>query len=104
MPCPGHGGSRFRGGILHTDARQTEAFDASPEHTLLSAIEQAGLQWPSSCRSGRCRTCLGSLAQGQVRYAMDWPGLSAEEKATGIVLPCVAYPLGDVLLRDPFED
>ena len=56
------------------------------------------MDWPSSCRNGTCRTCIGQLAQGQVRYEIDWPGLSAEEKAQGYVLPCVAYPRSDVVL------
>jgi len=34
-----------------------------------------------------------------VRYTIEWPGLSAEEKAEGYVLPCVAYPGSDVTLR-----
>lgn len=80
-----------------------QAFDAWKDQTLLDAMERGGLQWPSSCRSGSCRTCLGSLIEGEVRYEMDWPGLTAEEKAEGCVLPCVAYPLGDVVLRDPFS-
>lgn len=80
-----------------------QTFDAWKDQTLLDAMERGGLQWPSSCRSGSCRTCLGSLIAGEVRYEMEWPGLTAEEKAEGCVLPCVAYPLGDVVLRDPFS-
>lgn len=81
-----------------------QCFDAWKNQTLLQSMEQGGLSWPSSCRSGTCRTCLGTLQHGQVRYEMAWPGLSAEEKAQGHVLPCVAYPLGDVVLRDPLAD
>jgi hypothetical protein len=33
---------------------------------------------------------------------MAWPGLTTEEKAEGFVLPCVARPLSDVVLKDPF--
>ena len=39
------------------------------------------------------------LADGEVRYAIDWPGLSPEEKAEGCVLPCVAYPMSDIRLE-----
>ena len=92
----------FRGRIFGEGGAADSHFDAWPGQTLLSSIEQGGLQWPSSCRTGSCRTCIGTLVQGQVRYAMQWPGLSTEEKAEGCVLPCVAYPLGDVALRDPF--
>lgn len=81
-----------------------QCFDAWKHQTLLDSMEQGGLQWPSSCRSGHCRTCLSVLQQGQVRYEMDWPSLSPEEKAEGSVLPCVAYPVTDVVLQDPFAD
>jgi hypothetical protein len=39
------------------------------------------------------------LERGQVRYEIDWPGLSAEEKEEGYVLPCVAYTCSDVVLQ-----
>lgn len=74
-------------------------FDAWPDRPLLQSIEEGGLDWPSSCRNGTCRTCLGHLASGEVSYSVDWPGLSAEEKASGCVLPCVAWPLGPVVLQ-----
>ncbi|WP_284334529.1 2Fe-2S iron-sulfur cluster-binding protein [Comamonas sp. NoAH] len=75
--------------------------DAWATDTLLDSIEMGGLQWPSSCRNGTCRTCLGTITSGSVRYEIDWPGLTPEEKAEGCVLPCVAYPNGDVSLQDP---
>lgn len=72
--------------------------DAWADQTLLDSMEQGALQWPSSCRNGTCRTCMGRLVSGSVRYAIEWPGLSEDEKTEGCVLPCVAYPLGDVVL------
>ncbi len=79
--------------------REGQQFDAQSDQTLLSALEQGGIDWPSSCRNGTCRTCIGQLVDGQVRYEIEWPGLSAEEKAEGYALPCVAYPCSDLLLR-----
>ena len=73
--------------------------DAWTDQPLLVSLELGGLDWPSSCRNGTCRTCLGQLRQGKVHYAIDWPGLSAEEKTAGCVLPCVAYPDSDVTLQ-----
>ncbi len=73
--------------------------DAWPEQPLLLSIEQGGLDWPSSCRNGTCRTCIGQLVSGEVRYAIEWPGLSTEEMQAGCVLPCVAYPVSDVALE-----
>lgn len=73
----------------------------APDQTLLLAMLAQGVDWPRSCRNGTCRTCLGRLAGGQVRHTVEWPGLSAEEKAEGCVLPCVAVPLTDVVLSPP---
>ncbi|MES2423962.1 MAG: 2Fe-2S iron-sulfur cluster-binding protein [Pseudomonadota bacterium] len=76
-------------------------FSAPAHLPLLQAAEAAGITLPSSCRNGTCRTCLCTLQSGQIAYGIAWPGLSAEEKAEGLVLPCVAYPLSDVVLRQP---
>jgi len=76
-----------------------QQFDAWTNQPLLVSAEQGGIDWPSSCRNGTCRTCIGQLDSGQVRYEIDWPGLSAEERQEGYVLPCVAYPCSDVALR-----
>ncbi|MBB1598890.1 2Fe-2S iron-sulfur cluster-binding protein [Variovorax sp. UMC13] len=76
-------------------------FEAAPEQTLLRAADAAGIELPSSCRNGTCRTCICLLRDGQVRHTIDWPGLSAEEKTEGWILPCVAQPLSDVTLEVP---
>lgn len=34
-----------------------------------------------------------------LRYRVDWPGLSAEERAEGWTLPCVALADGDVAIE-----
>ena len=73
-------------------------FDAEASLTLLQSAEQAGIRLPSSCRNGTCRTCMSQLLSGQVRYDIEWPGLSREEKDEGWILPCIAYPLGDLVL------
>lgn len=76
-----------------------QQFDAWSSQPLLASLEQGGIDWPSSCRNGTCRTCIGQLTHGLVRYDIEWPGLSAEEKAEGGVLPCVAFPCSDLGLR-----
>lgn len=74
-------------------------FDVQTDTPVLLSAELGGIHLPSSCRVGNCRTCISLLTQGQVRYQMEWPGLSAEEKAEGYILPCVAYPLSDIQIR-----
>jgi ferredoxin len=76
-----------------------QQFDAWSNQPVLASLEQGGLDWPSSCRNGTCRTCIGRLESGEVRYEIEWPGLSTEEKQDGYVLPCVAHPCSDLVLR-----
>lgn len=76
-------------------------FAVAPGQTLLAAALAADLPWPASCRNGTCRTCRCRVMSGQVRHRIDWPGLLAEEKAEGWILPCVAEPLGPVTLALP---
>ena len=86
----------FFTGRTEPDSQQ---FDAWREQSLLASMEQGGIDWPSSCRNGTCRTCIAHLVNGEVRYEIEWPGLSAEEKSVGCVLPCVAYPCSDLTLK-----
>jgi ferredoxin len=76
-------------------------FTAPADQPLLLAAEQAGLQLPSACRNGTCRTCMCRVLSGQVRYRIRWPGLLAEEKAEGWILPCIAYAQSDLVLSSP---
>ncbi len=76
-------------------------FAVMPGQTLLQAAEQAGLWLPSSCRVGTCRACMQQLSEGRVHYRIEWPGLLAEEKAEGWILPCAAYPASDLVLASP---
>ena len=67
-------------------------FEAAPGESLVWAAQHAGIELPTSCRNGTCRACLCRLVSGRVSYIVEWPGLSAEEKAEGFILPCVAVP------------
>jgi ferredoxin len=69
--------------------------------SLLEAALRAGLPLPRSCRNGTCRACLCRLESGAVTYRIEWPGLTAEEKAQGLILPCVALPRSDVTIDQP---
>jgi ferredoxin len=73
-------------------------FSASPSLPILQSAVLAGVAMDSSCRNGTCRTCIRRLISGQVAYRIEWPGLSAEEKQAGYILPCVAYPLSDLVI------
>ena len=69
--------------------------------TLLQAALDAGVRLPRSCRNGTCRACLARLVSGRIHYRIDWPGLLADEKADGWILPCVACADSDLQVQAP---
>ena len=77
------------------------SFSVQEESTLLQALEAAGLDAPSSCRNGTCRTCICRLQSGTVAYTIEWPGLSFDEKREGYILPCVALARSDLVVNVP---
>lgn len=94
-PAPAHAASftvRFEGG---------SGFPARADEPLLHAAARAGIEIPTACRNGSCRTCMCLLLSGDVTYRIDWPGLLPEELAAGWILPCIAYPRSDLVLRWP---
>lgn len=70
---------------------------ARPHETLLAALERNDIHPPFNCRVGVCGTCRVRLVAGQVSRGEE-AGLTAEQRAEGDVLACVAYPLTDVTL------
>ncbi|TAL94777.1 MAG: 2Fe-2S iron-sulfur cluster binding domain-containing protein [Paraburkholderia sp.] len=78
-----------------------KTFDAPDSLTVLEAAGFAGLRLPRSCRNGTCRTCMCQLKEGRVRYTIEWPGLTREEKAEGLILPCVAIAASDLVIDVP---
>lgn len=87
--------------MLHRVVLQPEGstFPAPESQTVLQSADAAGVALPSLCRNGVCRTCLCRLHAGRVRYVVEWPGLSADEKAEGWILPCVAVPESDLVME-----
>lgn len=80
---------------------QERNYPCAPDQTLLLSALSAGIRLPHSCRNGTCRACIARLLQGQIEYRVEWPGLSAEEKVEGWILPCVACPRSDLLIEAP---
>ena len=74
-------------------------FDAPSDVTVLRASLREGGGLLSSCRAGTCRACMRRLLSGEIAYLIEWPGLSAEEKAEGWFLPCVARPCSDLVIE-----
>src|SRR5206468_3906274 len=83
---------------FESDAR---SFSAAPDETLVGAAARAGIELPTSCRNGTCRTCMCQVRSGEIAYRIQWPGLLPEEKEAGWILPCIAYPRSDLVLDSP---
>jgi len=75
-----------------------DELDVAPDQTLLQAALAAGVALPRSCRNGSCRACMCRLLDGRIRYRIEWPGLLAEEKQEGWILPCVAHAESDLVI------
>ncbi|MEX8518626.1 MAG: 2Fe-2S iron-sulfur cluster-binding protein [Leptothrix sp. (in: b-proteobacteria)] len=80
---------------------QSWTFVVPVSASVLEAALAAGLRLPSACRNGTCRACICRLKSGQVRYRIEWPGLSTEEKSEGWILPCVALAAADLVIEAP---
>ena len=80
--------------------RTTLSFVADNKRSLMECAEDEEIRILSSCRNGTCRTCITKALVGSFRYEMQWPGLSAEERAEGFVLPCVAIACTDLRIEN----
>ncbi len=76
-------------------------FEAPAGTSVLLAAQAAGIKLPSSCRNGTCRACMCLLVEGSVVYAIEWPGLSRDEKEEGWILPCVAQATSALEIQAP---
>lgn len=77
------------------------ALDVQSDVTLMKAARAVGIRLPRSCQNGTCRACLCPLTSGTVQYTVEWPGITADERAQGWVLPCVACATSDVVIEAP---
>lgn len=76
----------------------THAVTVTPGKTVLEAALEQGVAMPFSCQMGGCGACKCKQAGGEI--VMDEPNcLSDDEKAHGVVLACVARPLGPSTLE-----
>lgn len=85
----------FTARVLPSDV----TFSVPPGLSLLEAALLDGVAMPNSCRNGTCRACASRLRAGAIRYRIEWPGLSLDEKDEGWILPCVACAVSDVVIE-----
>ena len=88
---------------LQTPDGSTETFECDADTFILAALEEAGLDHQSSCRSGACSSCAMKVVEGTVNQE-EQTFLDDDQMEEGYVLTCVAYPKSDLTLLTEQEE
>jgi glycine betaine catabolism B len=76
-----------------------QELNCSATDSILVVAEAAAIALPNACRSGVCGVCKQTLCSGEVAYLGTPRALSAADQAQGVILPCIARPIGRVVLN-----
>ncbi len=77
---------------------------ADPDETVLVALERAGLDPPSLCRTGECGWCRSRLVSGKIsgnKKPGRRSGLRMADEKFGYFHPCSAFPESDLVIEIP---
>ena len=88
---------------LQSPDGSTETFECDEDTFILDALEEEGIDHPSSCRSGACSSCAMKIVEGTVNQE-EQTFLDEEQMEEGYVLTCVAYPESDLTLLAEQEE
>jgi len=77
-------------GLSMNCAKTGKTVPVEAGQTLLEAAEAGGVAIEFLCRAGICGTCRTRIIDGDVECTSD--ALSADERASGIILACVSHP------------
>ena len=79
-------------------SKSDKTIQCAPDQFILEAARLAGLRMPSSCAKGLCGTCKTKMTSGEVNMKHGG-GIRQREIDQGMMLPCCAKPLSDIVLE-----
>jgi ferredoxin-NADP reductase/predicted pyridoxine 5'-phosphate oxidase superfamily flavin-nucleotide-binding protein len=79
--------------------RSGKTIDVKASESILDAVEDAGVDAPSSCRSGTCGTCAVKVLAGEVEHR-DTALSDEERERAGLMCICVSRAKSDELRLD----
>jgi ferredoxin-NADP reductase len=82
-------------GVTCSFVRSGKQASMAGGRTVLEAAESAGVRIEYACRQGFCGVCRVKLVNGHVTMAVE-DGLSAADRAAGLILACQAKASGDL--------
>ncbi len=86
--------------IVHMGGNK-QSITASAKESVLVAMERAGMNPPSICRSGSCGFCRSLLIKGDVYITDTDDGRRLADKEYGYIHPCSSFPLSDLEIIVP---
>ena len=77
--------------------------EAAANEPILAAIERAGIEAPSRCRSGECGWCRSKLISGEVYVPAENEGRRFSDVEHDYLHPCASFPVSDLVIEVPGE-
>jgi glycine betaine catabolism B len=94
---PGNSSSSAKPTINFSKSGKEVNFNA--DETILEIAESNDVKIKSNCRAGSCGACRKKKLEGNIDYRDNEPeALEEEDKQKGLILTCISYPVGRVVI------